>query len=89
VAEEAEIAAAKDYVQAFEEEPAELPRQRVNRQKEVRLAGDPALAVEGNPPAWDETVDMRMMVSVWPQLCNTAIRPILADRRLAASVISA
>ena len=36
-------------------------RQRVDGQEEVRLAGDPAPAVEGDAAAGDETVDMGVM----------------------------
>ena len=60
-AEEAEFAATEGRLQAVEEEPAEGPRQRVDGQEEVRLAGDPALAVGGEAAAGDETVNMRMM----------------------------
>ena len=47
--------------EAIEEEPAERLRQRLNGQKEVRLAADPAPAVEGDAAARNEAVDMRVM----------------------------
>ena len=61
IAEEAEFTAPEGCVQAFEEDAAERLRQRLYGQEEVRLAGDPALAVEGDAPAGGKTVDMRVM----------------------------
>ena len=61
IAEEAEFAATEGSLQAIEKEPAERPRQRLNGQTEVRFAGDPALVVESDASARDETVDMRVM----------------------------
>jgi len=53
-AEEAEFAAMEGGRQSVQEKPAERPRQRVDGQEEVRLAGDPALAVDGDAAAGDE-----------------------------------
>jgi hypothetical protein len=61
IAEEAEFAAAEGGGEAIKEEPAERLRQSVNGQQEVRLAADPAPAIEGDAAARNEAVDMRVM----------------------------
>ena len=61
IGEEAEFAAAEGGGEAIKEEPAERLRQGANGQQEVRLAADPAPAVEGDAAARNEAVDMRVM----------------------------
>src|SRR6202000_2584777 len=61
IAEEAEFAATEGRLQPFEADPAKRSGQRMDRQQEVRLAGDPALAVESAASTRDETVDVRVM----------------------------
>ena len=61
IAEEAEFASLEGGFEAVEEQPAEGLRQRVNGEQEVRLAGDPAIAVEGEAAAGDETVNVRVV----------------------------
>ena len=50
IAKEAEFAATEGRLQAFEEDAAKDPRQSMDRQEEVRFAGDPALAGESDAP---------------------------------------
>ena len=50
IAEETEFAAPERGGEAGEEQPSERLRQRMDGEQEVRLAGDPAPAVEATPP---------------------------------------
>ena len=61
IPEEAEFAAMEGGFQGVEEQPAEEARQRPYGQEEVWLAGDPALAVEGDAAAGDKAVNVGMM----------------------------
>lgn len=61
IAEEAGFAAMEGGFQGVEEQPAEEARQRPYGQEEVWLAGDPALAVEGDAAAGDKAVNVGMM----------------------------
>src|ERR1700719_3533632 len=45
----------------FQKQPAEQPREHAHRQEEARPAGYPPLAVQGNAPARNDHVDMRMV----------------------------
>ena len=47
--------------EAFEEEPAEEPREHAHGQEEAGLAGDPARPVRRQAAAGNDDVDMRMM----------------------------
>ena len=51
----------KAACEAVEEQPAERLRQGANGEQEVRLAGDPPPAVEGDAAAGNEAMDMRVM----------------------------
>ena len=89
IAEETEFAAPEGGVQAVEEQPAEVLVNAWTQSRKLGLERDPALAVESNAAAGDETVDMRVVGERLSPVCKTAIRPILAPRRLAARPVSA
>jgi hypothetical protein len=45
----------------FQKQPAEQPREHAHRQEEARPAGYPPLAVQGNAPARNDHVDVRVV----------------------------
>ena len=45
----------------FQTQPAEQSREDLHRKKEVRAAGDPSAAVEREPAAWHDHMQVRMM----------------------------
>ena len=48
-------------MQAFEEEAAEQPRERLDGEKEVRAPLDPSAAVDGKSAAWDDAMNVRVV----------------------------
>jgi len=60
-AEEAEVASCEGRRQPLEEQPPEQPRERLDRQKEVRTARDPARPIGREAAARDDAMEMGMM----------------------------
>ena len=60
-AEEAEVASCEGRRQPLEEQPPEEARERLDRQKEVRAARDPARPVGREAAARDDAMEMGMM----------------------------
>ena len=63
-AEEAEVTGLERSPELLQEEPSEQPRQHPHRQEEAGSAANPARAVQGQPAAGDEAVNMRMVLQV-------------------------
>ena len=61
IAEESEALRVEGGLQAFEEQAAEQPGKRLDRQKEVRAPRDPSGAIDGKPAAGDDAMDVRMV----------------------------
>ncbi len=59
--EELQLAGGECFPQVAQEQPAEHPRQHLNRQEESRPTGDPAFTVRRDPTAGDQKMNVRMV----------------------------
>ena len=60
IAEESEALRVEGGLHAFEEQAAEQPGKRLDRQKEVRAPRDPSGAIDGKSAAGDDAMDVRV-----------------------------
>ena len=89
VAEEAEPARGMERGQTGEEQPAEQLAEHVHRQEQGRPRGDPPRAVERDPAARHDHVDVRVVGQREPQVWSTAVMPMRAPRwRGSAAIVS-
>ena len=56
------------------------PTQHADWEEEGGAARRPLGPIRGQPASGNHTVEMGMMVQVWPQVCSTARRPRSAPR---------
>ena len=61
IAEESEALRVEGGLHAFEEQAAEQPGKRLDRQKEVRAPRDPSGAIDGKSAAGDDAMDVRVV----------------------------
>src|SRR5208282_5039863 len=87
IAEEVEAASLVRRREHLEEEPAEQARQHAHGQEECWPASDPARAIVGQAATRHDHVTCGWWVMAEPQLCRTAVKPILAPRCLGSAAI--
>jgi len=71
IAEESEALRVEGGLQAFEEQAAEQPGKRLDRQKEVAAPADPSGAIDGKSAAGDDAMDVRVVRQRLPPSVST------------------